>query len=73
MIKIMNSPTRPERLWHVHDSSNWLGTIDNMFSPIGKFSITIGSGSRSDELYDSYEEALNAFMAHVVAKKMLAS
>ena len=73
MIKIMNSPTRPEKLWHVYDSSNWLGTIDNMFSPAGKFHITIGSGPRSYEVYDSREEALNAFKAHVVAKKMLAS
>lgn len=73
MIKLINSPTRPEKLWHVYDGPTWLGTIDNTFSTISKFHIIIGSGPRSDEVYDSREEALNAFKAHVVAKKMLAS
>ena len=73
MIRVVDSQIRPGELWHVYDDLAWLGTIDSLFSPIGKFQITIGSGPRSDELYDSREDALNAFKAHVVAKKMLAS
>lgn len=73
MIRIVDSKTRPGKLWHVYDGSNWLGTIDSVFSPIGKLQIAIGSGPRYNELYDSLDEALNAFKVHVVAKKMLAS
>ena len=69
----MNSQIRPGELWHVYDDLALLGAIDSVFSPIGKFQITIGSGPRSDELYDSREDAYKALVAKLVAEKLEAT
>lgn len=73
MIRVVDSQIRPGKLWHVYDDSNWLGAIDSVFSPIGKFQIAIGGGPRSNELYDSREDAYEALLTKLVAEKLEAT